>query len=336
MRQMQCKLILPSILLFLLNQGISSQSSVNGRIILDTAVWSPIAYLSVIPDFDNLFTMSNDLITDKAIIDASGRFRFDIRYLPEEDVLLRIHISKKGDLPASLIIGGMDENHFFLIANRRSEISITDPGESDFIQDLVIDGYPPNHTIVHVNKLADYLDTVDFNGSVIKTELVRSAIFEKLRYVADTCTNPLASLYALYISKFERNYPVNQSFYRSYLTKWRKQKDAYFTSFRKKLPSEKENSVGLYIITSLLSFAAGILVCLAFLRRYRAKSNPLHSLTVQERKVFALLLEGRSNKEISETMAIGISTVKSHVNNIYSKLGINSRKDLLNLDLKNH
>jgi DNA-binding CsgD family transcriptional regulator len=277
--------------------------------------------------------MSNDIITDKAIIDPSGRFRFDIRYLPEEDVLLRIHISKKGDLPASLIIGGMDENHFFLIANRRSEISISDPGDSEFIRDLVIDGYPPNHTLQDVNKLAGYLDTADFNGSVIKTELVRSAIFEKLRYVADTCSNPLASLYALYKSKFERNYPVNQPFYRNYLMKWRKQKDAYFTGFRKKLPSGGGKSAGLYIITVLLSFASGILICLAFFRRYRAKSNPLHSLTVQERKVFALLLEGRSNKEISDTMAIGLSTVKSHVNNIYSKLGINSRKDLLNLDL---
>jgi DNA-binding CsgD family transcriptional regulator len=44
-------------------------------------------------------------------------------------------------------------------------------------------------------------------------------------------------------------------------------------------------------------------------------------------------MEGKSNKEISDILLIGLSTVKSHVNSIYSKLGINSRKDVLNLNL---
>jgi len=66
-------------------------------------------------------------------------------------------------------------------------------------------------------------------------------------------------------------------------------------------------------------------------RRYRGKNNNLiKSLSVQERKIFTLLKDGKSNKEISEEFNIGLSTVKSHVNNIYSKLNIKSRKEGMN------
>jgi DNA-binding NarL/FixJ family response regulator len=50
---------------------------------------------------------------------------------------------------------------------------------------------------------------------------------------------------------------------------------------------------------------------------------------VQERKVFGLLKEGRSNKEISELCGISLSTVKSHVNSIYAKLGVSSRTGVM-------
>lgn len=37
------------------------------------------------------------------------------------------------------------------------------------------------------------------------------------------------------------------------------------------------------------------------------------------------MAEGRSNQEIAGHLIIAISTVKSHVNNIFSKLGVASR-----------
>lgn len=44
------------------------------------------------------------------------------------------------------------------------------------------------------------------------------------------------------------------------------------------------------------------------------------SLTRMEKRVLQLLLEGRSNKEIVDTLCISLSTVRTHLNHIYQKL----------------
>ncbi|MEH2125153.1 response regulator transcription factor [Nostoc sp.] len=52
-------------------------------------------------------------------------------------------------------------------------------------------------------------------------------------------------------------------------------------------------------------------------------SNP--ELSERELDVLRLMAQGMSNLEISTTLSIGESTVKSHVNRILSKLGVNDR-----------
>lgn len=49
------------------------------------------------------------------------------------------------------------------------------------------------------------------------------------------------------------------------------------------------------------------------------------SLTPREREVLALLSEGQSNKRAAKTLGVSESTVKFHVQAIYSKLGVQSR-----------
>ena len=79
----------------------------------------------------------------------------------------------------------------------------------------------------------------------------------------------------------------------------------------------------------MFSVAIVTLVTILYIRKKRSAKSPYQSLTVQERKIFSLLKEGKSNKEISETCGVSLSTVKSHVNNIYSKLDLSSRTDVM-------
>jgi DNA-binding CsgD family transcriptional regulator/MFS family permease len=58
-------------------------------------------------------------------------------------------------------------------------------------------------------------------------------------------------------------------------------------------------------------------------------------LTERENEVLALILAGKSNKEIAAAMTIGESTVKFHVSNILSKYDVGSRAELISTLLKN-
>lgn len=48
-------------------------------------------------------------------------------------------------------------------------------------------------------------------------------------------------------------------------------------------------------------------------------------LTEREREVLGLLAEGLSNQQIAERLFLSVGTVKFHIGNIYSKLGVDSR-----------
>lgn len=59
-----------------------------------------------------------------------------------------------------------------------------------------------------------------------------------------------------------------------------------------------------------------------------------HNITQREAEITRMLIEGKSNKEIESKLFISYSTVKNHIYNIYGKLGVNSRYELLQYFLR--
>ena len=51
-------------------------------------------------------------------------------------------------------------------------------------------------------------------------------------------------------------------------------------------------------------------------------------LTAAERRVAALVAEGRTNQEVAAALFLGERTVASHLTHIYAKLGVRSRTEL--------
>jgi ATP/maltotriose-dependent transcriptional regulator MalT len=54
-------------------------------------------------------------------------------------------------------------------------------------------------------------------------------------------------------------------------------------------------------------------------------------LTQKELLILEQIAFGKSNKEIAAGNFVELSTVKTHINNIYSKLGVSNRKDAIKI-----
>lgn len=272
------------------------QHQITCQIKIDTSKWEPIAYLSKISDFSQMNTISYSNVLEEHPIDNDGQFSFSTKNLDQKDRLYRIHISKKGDPAASLSIGGKDHNHFFFITNQLENIKVNSSLGPNLFNDMNIKGNQANIRLNEVNEILSLLDTLELYGTNLSREFIREATCLKLLEYADTCSVKLVSDYARYKSGLN----VKQN------NKW----------------------VWTLVVLTLLILSSTIRY---IIYKRKTQRNPLATLTLQERKIYALLKEGKSNKEIAEECSISISTVKSHVNNVYSKLGVSSRREVVDI-----
>lgn len=66
-----------------------------------------------------------------------------------------------------------------------------------------------------------------------------------------------------------------------------------------------------------------------FLSAIPAVRQMIDPLSEREQEVLRLIAEGHSNQQIAQTLIVAESTIKTHLNNIYAKLNVNSRLQAL-------
>jgi DNA-binding CsgD family transcriptional regulator len=108
---------------------------------------------------------------------------------------------------------------------------------------------------------------------------------------------------------------------------------------------EEMPAAGVYVSAGFVDFSALYLLSVGgvvafWALRGRATESPAAEggdalsslpLTKREREIVGLMLGGETNAAIAERLFISESTVKKHVNNVFRKLGISSRWELLKL-----
>ncbi|UII22313.1 helix-turn-helix domain-containing protein [Fulvivirga ligni] len=332
---MQKALILTIIFRLILGDLFGADPKENGKGYIDGIVklddsWDRKVYLSYIPTFEDMYSMSSQMILAKSNIDSTGHFKIDISFLPEQNQLLRLHISKKNDSPYSLVIGGKDENHLFLLASKHSVIELESESQRPPFRYVKFDG-GDNLAFQQITDLVYRNDSIASYSTEAKRQFLENEMQRELLYMADTAKTPLVSLYAVYKSNFHGHIDQNKSFYNGYLEKWQDEDNDYFNAFRAEIPisaTPANEFSWWWLVSAMLCVAVGIMIGKMGL----TKNRTLKRLSVQERKIYELLKKGASNQEISDEFNIGISTVKSHISSIYTKLKVKSRKDLINMD----
>jgi two-component system, sensor histidine kinase and response regulator len=79
---------------------------------------------------------------------------------------------------------------------------------------------------------------------------------------------------------------------------------------------------------------------IAVIEKYRKSSEYLKEqmnkklvvLSVREREIFRLIIEGKSNKEIATILFISDLTVKKHITSLFKKIGAKKRNELFDFD----
>ncbi len=81
--------------------------------------------------------------------------------------------------------------------------------------------------------------------------------------------------------------------------------------------------------STLSSEAAQVLI-----RATQQEASPVQAFTTREQEVLARMVEGMSNAEIASDLVLSTATVKFHVSNILSKLGVRSRTEAVAMALQ--
>ncbi|MCF6279047.1 MAG: helix-turn-helix transcriptional regulator [Flavobacteriaceae bacterium] len=305
-------------------------------------------YLTSIDDYNKSTLFLTEQIIQESEIDSSGNFIFKGDFLSKKNKFYKIYIDKCNESVTDYnhLLNHCDDSNFIIfIANNSDKIHFPLNSFSQMFCDLKY-SRKQNIAIHQIDSIQEILLTpLLYSKSDTQRKIIYNNYFEKLQKYSQTFDEPLAELYAYHI------YSDTKSFSRSYYLDDLKTSD-YYTNLLKKLKSKypksqytkqfkedlkrdsinfKENTFDITTILLGSLLALSLFVNFILIRKKKKKKITVDYKTIlspQEQKVFELMQEKLANKEIADQLFISLSTVKTHINNIYSKLSISSRKDI--------
>ncbi|NER18702.1 hypothetical protein GWK10_15900 [Spongiivirga citrea] len=140
-------------------------------------------------------------------------------------------------------------------------------------------------------------------------------------YIKDLATN---SYYESLQNRLQEQYP-NAPFTQFYISEIAT--DNYSLTLNQTDVDFKWNRIIYFVL-----FASIILNLLLLLKLLKQKRNKkaisLSKLTKQEERILTLIHQDKTNKEIAAEIFVSLSTVKTHINNLYKKLDVQSREEI--------
>lgn len=323
--------------------------SVSGRVNL-TGEWQPQIYLAAVDKLDDYYNAYPDLIVDAANVNPDGTFLLQGSTLPPEKKFYRIYLIKEqnSEFDACLYVGGDDHNFIHVVLDSETDLVInSDASYKAPFGNYTIEGDYDNDMMRVLARLvypSFYFYQIKFPSEL---RFSQEKLNRDLISFSDSCTSTMASLAAVINTDMDKYHKSNSAFYSSFATRLSKDltDNSYKEDYERKLryydPNLKMEKSRWK--EALLLFLGSLCLFLIWqniqLRKKPQEQSPIHEnqpnlteqLTKKEIEILNLITNGKSNKEIASDLFIELSTVKTHINKIYSKLNISQRKEAVKI-----
>ncbi|HDZ07249.1 MAG TPA: LuxR family transcriptional regulator [Maribacter sp.] len=309
-------------------------------------------YLSIIEDYRKFGRISMEQILKKTTTDSLGYFSFNGNNLISENRIYRIHLDdcRESSSNSEHFFGSCEYSKSILfIANNNDTITFPTSFANEALCKITSTN-SNSSTFLDIDVLKEQM-AFDFNDfrSDANRKLNSKKWFSSLQDFGEKLDEPLAELYIFNFLSDKRN-----ETYTYYLKDIGK--TDYYTKLGERLNSKypKASFTDLYLneiaidqqiadsnssISQLWKWFLPLLLALSialniyFLLRNKqnvknADSEAFEKLTEQEQNIVLQILENKTNKEIASIMFISVSTVKTHINNVYKKLQVSSRDEI--------
>lgn len=324
---------------------------------IDNERWKSDVYLSVIEDYRTIDGINDEQIITKVEADSSGYFQFKGNQLESQQKIYKLHVDNCDSFnQASNHFDGhcADSRDILFIAKNTDSITFPLSFEAQMFCDIISNN-PKTASFIKIDSLKEDMKFAytEFRSKANR-ELNNKKWFKTLQDFGEALNEPLAELY-IYAFLSDRSNPIHNyyledlktnSYYDELLQRlednypnssYTKQYKAELNSDQFIVSSSADNDSNFNwtnVIIGLLF--ASVLLNLWFVfsakkRKQKQHTEAKEQLTKQEQNVLDLLLQDNSNKDIAETLFVSVSTVKTHVNNVYKKLNVNSRDELKSL-----
>jgi DNA-binding CsgD family transcriptional regulator len=332
---------------------LEAQYVIDGILTDTSGKWGRI-HLELVESIEDLTHLNANNVLVSSPIESNGYFRLEGMGLPEGKQLYRLFLMKKSDGERNVgISNGAVRNFNLIVLENDAKISLRCSDVATSFAYCSFGNSPESQAIAHlydqilgpINReyIKDGIET-----SELKTQLLSRKQSDMLLHFADTTNMVLPGIVALQLlPDFEaefKNAPVR---FRRFVQKIvaKAPKSAYALEFKAKIEALEAKLFGKKTdwTSFLLVFFMTLSAVLSFLairlhkklRQLQTQilpnepldSTALNALSPKELEVLQLVAQGKSNKEIATALFIETSTVKSHVNKVYQKLGVTTRQE---------
>ncbi len=303
---------------------VSAQDAVSGFVNLENPEeWETDIHLSKL-SIDHLKSDAEGKPVAIAKIKKDGSFSFNKKYISDSDQLYRLSINRIKKMINDTVKAEVDfihSNKGFIQFKRGKELfadfETTNEAQQEWQKFNEFEANLSGHYRSTKEKIASRKGFVKDSLQILMVKLIGIKQLESQQLLdKDIAQN---EMYYLNLLSELRKSDLNPTTY-IFLEK----KLAYLTNvaLEKELQQSRWMNLGLFIIVLVLGY-----ITLKVKRKKQAIVIP--DLSKQETTIQNLILQGKSNKEIANELFISLSTVKTHITNIYNKLNVANRRELL-------